>query len=356
MKADVLVIGGGLGGLAATWQLRQSGVDAGVVEARDRIGGRVFTIRDAGGAYCDLGPSWVWQGQPLVAELLERLGIALFEQYAQGNTVYQTPDGEVHVIPDPSPMAGSLRIEGGVGRLCEALAMQLEPTRPLLQHVVRELRVTHDHVEAVCETPAGEVRIQAGRVALALPPRLAAEISFTPALSLETQALLRSTPTWMAGHAKLFAIYDVPFWRARGLSGTAISRKGPLSEIHDASANSGKGSGLWGFVGLGPEARGTLGRTRLIEHSLTQLVQLFGSEAGAPRAVHYQDWSQEAFTSTPADRAPLAGHPEYGLRPDVGDTWGDRLRFISSETSYTNGGLIEGALEAVGLFVSGIPR
>ena len=39
-------------------------------------------------------------------------------------------------------------------------------------------------------------------------------------------------------------------------------------------------------------------------------------------------------------------HPQYGLNPELSAGWAERLKFISSESSFTNGGLIEGALEA----------
>ncbi len=38
----------------------------------------------------------------------------------------------------------------------------------------------------------------------------------------------------MAGHAKVVALYERPFWREQGLSGDAISHCGTLAEIHDA--------------------------------------------------------------------------------------------------------------------------
>ena len=40
-------------------------------------------------------------------------------------------------------------------------------------------------------------------------------------------------------------------------------------------------------------------------------------------------------------------HLQYGLNPELGVAWAECLKFISSESSFTNGGLIEGALEAV---------
>src|SRR5689334_3925114 len=59
----VIVVGAGLAGLTAAYELGRAGFDVTVLEARDRIGGRVYTIRDpfrsgqhaeAGGEYVDV--------------------------------------------------------------------------------------------------------------------------------------------------------------------------------------------------------------------------------------------------------------------------------------------------------------
>lgn len=47
MKTDVLVLGAGVAGLAAARELERRGVEVRVLEARDRLGGRVHTLRDA---------------------------------------------------------------------------------------------------------------------------------------------------------------------------------------------------------------------------------------------------------------------------------------------------------------------
>lgn len=73
--ARVVVIGAGLAGLAAANALVAAGVEVVVLEARDRIGGRVRTVR-LGGVGIDLGASWIHQpdGNPLTA-LAERVGV-----------------------------------------------------------------------------------------------------------------------------------------------------------------------------------------------------------------------------------------------------------------------------------------
>ena len=118
-----------------------------------------------------------------------------------------------------------------------------------------------------------------------------------------------------------------------------------MTEIHDASPVSGDCYSLFGFAGLAAEDRAKLGSEKFIELAKQQLVQLFGDQAANPISVYYQDWSQEDFTASQADRTPQTRHPQYGLTLKVGSPWQDKLHFISSEMSYVNGGLIEGALE-----------
>lgn len=75
-------------------------------------------------------------------------------------------------------------------------------------------------------------------------------------------------PTWMAGHAKVVAIYERPFWRDSGLSGFVSSRVGPLQEIHDASPEAGSGA-LFGFLGIPVEVRQQLGKEKFVNWRLT---------------------------------------------------------------------------------------
>src|ERR1700679_2735686 len=54
-EADVVIIGGGAAGVAAANRLRAEGVDALLLEARARLGGRAWTVADASGFPLDLG-------------------------------------------------------------------------------------------------------------------------------------------------------------------------------------------------------------------------------------------------------------------------------------------------------------
>lgn len=341
-STDTLIVGGGLSGLMAAWQLHRAGHAVHLVEARHRFGGRIVTTAEH---TCDLGPSWFWPGQPRIAHLIDHFGLEAYEQFADGITLHQRADGYVQPMMPTSPMAGASRLRGGLQALVDALAAELPKDGYTLGHNVTAITRTAEGARIDVAGATGSASITAKRVALAIPPRLATALTFTPDLSTEVQSALKETPTWMAGHAKFFAVYERPFWREQGLCGSAISQRGPLAEIHDASTPDGAYS-LFGFVGLDADRRASLGKPAVVEQALAQLADLFGPPATRPTAVFLQDWSAETFTAHATDRVPQTRHPQYGLDLRLDAPWSDSLAFISSETSFTNGGLVEGALEA----------
>lgn len=129
MKTDVLIIGGGLAGLRLANFLSTAAIDFVLVEARDRIGGRILSATAASAtekeARFDLGPAWFWREQPLINNLIADLNLSAFEQYSTGRLVFQDEYGSVRRDLDFSTMAGSRRLVGGLGRLTEALAERI---------------------------------------------------------------------------------------------------------------------------------------------------------------------------------------------------------------------------------------
>lgn len=70
---DVLIVGGGLAGLSMADALHRAGRKFALLEARDRLGGRIKAARVGDSAF-DLGPAWFWAGQPRIAALIDRFG------------------------------------------------------------------------------------------------------------------------------------------------------------------------------------------------------------------------------------------------------------------------------------------
>jgi len=347
-RLPVLIVGGGLSGLTAAGHLYRAGVGFLLVEARDRLGGRILTAGANGlpaSDGFDLGPSWFWPDMHAgMNRVVRELGLAAFAQASEGSLLFQRAGSAApERYPTMRQEPASMRLAGGAGAIIAALAARLPADSIRLG--LRVDRITRTENGVAAHVAGSPEPIPAAHVICALPPRLlAGTMALDPAPEPRTLALWRATPTWMAPHAKFFAIYDRPFWRDAGLSGTAHSQTGPLVEIHDATTASGTAA-LFGFVGVPPSYRSQAGRDAVIAASVAQLGQLFGPNALAPQATLYKDWAADPLTATPLDQA-AGGHPLGGKRDWSGDIWQDRLTLAGSETAIHDPGYLAGAIEA----------
>ena len=349
MSYPIAVIGAGLSGLYASLQLARAGQQVLLIEARDRVGGRIMSPGTSPTAHrVDLGPSWFWpEMNPRVSTLVQELGLRRYAQHGDGAMLFEGPTGEQRMIANSwvhQPPAQ--RLQGGMQALVEALDARLGArVRRLLSTRVTRMRRVPQGVELTLADGLGTWTQRARAVIAALPPRLLAQgIQISPALGDATQQALEAVPTWMAGHAKFAAQYPTPFWRADGLSGMAFSQRGPLAEIHDASSLDGQSGALFGFFGLTPDYRAHHSAAELERLALAQLERLFGPRAAEPTQVWLQDWSREPLTATPADHLNLR-HPDYQPIP-VPPAWQGTLLLAGTEQSGPYGGLLEGALES----------
>ena len=77
-QKNCVVIGAGLAGLAAAYKLKNAGWNVTVLEARDRIGGRVFSHKDQqSGLVCELGAEWVGESHERIKALCRDFNIPL---------------------------------------------------------------------------------------------------------------------------------------------------------------------------------------------------------------------------------------------------------------------------------------
>jgi monoamine oxidase len=358
MSHPVVVIGAGLSGLFASHRLAQAGEKVLLIEARQRIGGRILSQGLATGAHrVDLGPSWFWPGMnPRIERLINELGLDVYPQHSQGAYAVEAPDGQVHRQHSAwAQSPSSWRIAGGAQSLIEGLRARLSDQVQLKTGTLLVGMTLRAHgVELELQDDSGSWTQLASQVVLTIPPRLTAQdVQMQPAWPETLLKEMHHTPTWMAGQAKFAAIYPRAFWREAGWSGDAMSNRGPMVEIHDASDATGQTAALFGFVGASPAYRAGIGPDALARQSLAQLVRLFGEQAAQPLWHGVQDWAQEPLTASSADQQPLAYHPSYG-EPMVPGDWRGRLWLAGTERSAHYGGYLEGALESAEVAVRGL--
>ncbi|MEU7978606.1 FAD-dependent oxidoreductase [Micromonospora sp. NPDC049081] len=97
----VVVVGGGFSGLAAAAVLCRGGARVLVLEARERVGGRVATRRLDDGTALDLGAQWIGPTQERMAALVAEHGLTTFPSAAYGRPVVRW-DGRLRETPPES--------------------------------------------------------------------------------------------------------------------------------------------------------------------------------------------------------------------------------------------------------------
>ncbi|MDX6669504.1 MAG: monoamine oxidase [Solirubrobacteraceae bacterium] len=102
-RADVAVVGAGFAGLTAAREIVKAGKSVIVLEARDRIGGRVLNYSLGGGEVSERGGTFVGPTQDHMLALAGEMGVSTFPTYDTGNTLYIASDGSRQEYSDTGP-------------------------------------------------------------------------------------------------------------------------------------------------------------------------------------------------------------------------------------------------------------
>lgn len=410
---DVVIVGAGAAGTTAANELKKAGLSVVVLEARDRVGGRLWTdVVD--GAMLEIGGQWVSPDQEALKETISELGLETYRRYREGDSVYIGRDGEprrftgeifpvapetekeiVRLIdllddmvaqvdpdrpwehPDAEALdrisfeawleeqtddqeardnialfiagamltkpayafsalqallmaasAGSFshlvdadyildeRVVGGLQQVPLLLAERLGDD-VLLEQPVHTIQWSDDGVTVLTD---GGLTVRARFAILAHAPILYPWIDFTPALPRLKQQMHQHIS--MGFVIKVHAVYDRPFWREQGLSGTAFS---PYEISHEAYDNTNHGDERGTLVGfVSDRDADDLFRVSAEERKgriLESLSHYYGPEALRPLVYFESDWGAEEWTrGAYAASFDLGGLARYGadLRTPVG--------------------------------------
>lgn len=430
---DVVVVGAGVAGTTAANELRRAGLSVAVLEARDRVGGRLWTDT-IDGAMLEIGGQWVSSHQDALLQVIADLGLETFPRHRAGHSVYIGRDGTaVRFSGDAVPVAPSTRAEmAAIMARLEELAAGVDPAAPwdaahaahldeisfqqwlrgvtsdreasdaialvvagtlltkpahafsllqalqaaaaaggfanlvdadvvldwrvigglqqvplllaerlgddvLLEQPVRALQWSDAGVSAVAES----VTVHARWAVLAYPPVLHERVTFDPPLPRLQQQLHQHLS--MGSAIKVHAVYDRPFWREQGLSGTAFS---PYELVHGAYDNTGHGDAQGTLTGLVSDTNADelfrLDPAERRERILASLTRYFGAEASEPAVYHESDWGAEEWTRGAfAATFDLGGLHRYGadLRTPVGP-----VHFAASDLAGVGFPHVDGAI------------
>ncbi|MGW2964412.1 flavin monoamine oxidase family protein [Streptomyces sp. NPDC001220] len=132
MHHDVIVLGAGLAGLAAARDLAAAGTDVLVLEARDRVGGRVEQARLPDGRTVQLGGEVVGRAHTSYLDLAAELGLKLVPSYVAepGRMVRATPEGSSAGAPPHWFGDGDAALHARLGAEFTALAATVDPGDP----------------------------------------------------------------------------------------------------------------------------------------------------------------------------------------------------------------------------------
>ncbi|KAG7113537.1 Putrescine oxidase like protein [Verticillium longisporum] len=98
---DLIVVGAGLSGLQAAYSAQQAGLSVAVIEARDRVGGKTWTVPLASGrGVADLGAAWINDRlQPRIWAYVQKFGLRTVRQRLEGKAIMQSSESERVVYP-----------------------------------------------------------------------------------------------------------------------------------------------------------------------------------------------------------------------------------------------------------------
>ncbi|SCX99234.1 flavin monoamine oxidase family protein [Microbacterium sp. LKL04] len=430
---DVVIVGAGAAGLTAANELRKAGLSVAVLEARERVGGRLWTdVID--GAMLELGGQWVSPDQDALIDTVAELGLDTFSRYREGDSVYVGPDGAVsRFTGEMFPVSPETeRTIDEITQRLDAMVAEIDPDRPFAHPKAAEwdtitwdawLRQQTDDDEAVrnlafatgsamltkpthafsllqsllmaasagsyshlvdadfildkrvvgglqqvpvllaerlgddvfLNSPvrtiewsdagvtahADGLTVRARSAVLAVAPVLYNRISFVPPMPRLQHQMHQHIS--MGFVIKVHAVYETPFWREKGLSGTAFSPYEICHEAYDNTNHDDPRGTLVGFVSdRNADDMFRLTAEERKERILESLSHYYGPEAKDPVVYYESDWGTEEWTrGAYAASFDLGGLHRYGadVRTPVGP-----IQFACSDIAGAGYQHVDGAI------------
>uniref|UniRef100_A0AAR2JQA2 Amine oxidase n=1 Tax=Pygocentrus nattereri TaxID=42514 RepID=A0AAR2JQA2_PYGNA len=390
-SGSVMVWGGiSSEGLSAAKLLLESGLNPVVLEARDRVGGRTYTVQNKQTKWVDLGGAYVGPTQNRIFRLAKQYGVKTYKvneeeslvHYVKGksypfkgpfppvwnplalmdyNNLWRTMDNMGREIPNEAPWRAphaeewdKMTMQEFFDKVCWTSAARRFATLFVNVNVTSE---PHE-VSALwflwyVKQCGGTMRIfsttnggQAKYVIVAIPPGLNLKIHFNPELPPLRNQLIHRVP--MGSVIKCMVYYRENFWRKKGYCGSMVieEEEAPIGLTLDDTKPDGTVPAIMGFI-LARKSRKLAGLTK--EERKKRICEIYARVLGSEEAlhpIHYEEknWCEEEYSGgCYTAYFPPGILTQFGkvLREPVG-----RLYFAGTETATEWSGYMEGAVQA----------
>lgn len=332
----ILIVGAGLSGLLIGYRLKQEGIPFKILEARNRVGGRINTLYKNDNAPLEMGATWFTNEHRNLIALLEELEIEAFDQHMDNPVFFEaSANSPIQSVQIPT-QSSSYRISGGTSNIINTLLKKLDKKDVLLNQPVKEIKFQNESVQIIANE-----NFEGNSVVLALPPKLwSKKILFEPQLPNDLVRIAEQTHTWMEDSIKIAMTYAKPFWQEQKLSGTFFSNAGPITEIYDHSNHERSKYALCGFINSSFK---NLSYSDRRKHVINQIKKVFGAQGEKYIAYEECVWSNEENTFEASDNF-LNPHQNNGNPIFSQSFFKDRLLISSSESASEFPGYMEGAV------------
>ena len=344
----IIVIGAGMSGLVAAYELVRVGHDVTILEARDRIGGRVLTIRSpfSNNHFAEGGAARIKPSHNLTLGYANHFNLNLDPFYATSGDYVNMSNGNREIISNNTYLNTSygsilrneyLKIRGG----SDLLPRSFYNSSALNNKIYLGVPVTSIHQQnnnVTVQTSNGNQFI-ADRVLCTVPITVLNKIQFTPPLSPEKQTAMNGGYRY-APSTRVYMQFQNRFWENESLNGWGNSDI--PEEIWQPTWDLAGSTGIiMSYLRWTPaEEMDALNEEERINYILSRWENIFPGAASSLQSGMSQSWAEEEWSKgawaspTGSQDAALANH--IGLAED-------RIHFAGEHASDDHGWM-QGAL------------
>lgn len=342
IKSNIIIIGAGLTGLTLAYYLKNHNIDVVLIEARERLGGRIYTKQSDNSPPIELGATWISPQHTQLLKLLKELGLKTFEQKMGDTAIYEAfSTSPYQLVSLPKSELPSYRVQQGTQQIIEKLSSKIDQKQRYTSQAIRTIYKDGNTIIATSDT---HHFVGSMVISTVSPLLFANSIKVTPQLPKDLEEICQRTHTWMGDSIKIALSYKEKFWNQKHLSGTIFSNVGPISEMYD---HSNMEDSLFALKGFFNGAYFGITKEERLKLVLSQLEKYYGSQVRDFISYEEMVWKNEPYTAADTS-AYVLPHQNNGNAVYQKGYLDNSLFLAGTETSPINGGYMEGAVNSAG--------